>query len=310
MGMSHSLVLDTTRAARASICALCILILFNLSVLYIKQYAIMIAMVTSMFNTNFGQYALSSRPGNPVVVFLSGADAFSTAQTFSPIIDALPKKIGFLTIDYLFSGLSSPATGNYNYGDSLDDIEKIISTRTSGSIILVAHSIGGLYALELFNRLRHMAAFVGIEPTTREIINHPPKTQAYIDVSKQFDDLGPEGAVRYIHSKLELCFPAKQADLIWQTAKASEKANAAFTDQYDYFSNSFDWHSSSKLDKIPSIIFTEAYRQEEYLRSEFMTDNLISQVIPLGDFHYIHWEEAASIANVLNKLICDQYLSV
>ncbi|KEP88398.1 hydrolase [Oenococcus oeni IOEB_0501] len=54
---------------------------------------------------------------------------------------------------------------------------------------------------------------------------------------------------------------------------------------------------------MPSVIFTEKYRKEEYLRSEFMTDNQYSKVISLGDFHYIHWEEPIIIVEEIKEVI-------
>ncbi|WP_080488309.1 hypothetical protein [Oenococcus oeni] len=182
-------------------------------------------------------------------------------------------------------------------------LEKIISTKTTGSIIIVTHSIGGVYALELFHRLMRITAFVGIEPTTREIINNPPKTRAYIDAAKKHDAMGQDGFIQYIHKKLFLYFPSQQANLIWQTAENSEKSASKFAIQYKNFSDSFDWHSHTRLSKIPSVIFTEKYRKEEYLRSEFMTDNQYSKVISLGDFHYIHWEEPIIIVEEIKEVI-------
>lgn len=62
------------------------------------------------------------------------------------------------------------------------------------------------------------------------------------------------------------------------------------------------WHDKSKLINVPSVIIAEKYREDEYLRSEYVSNNSKSKVIPLGSFHYIHFEYPKEIANIVKNI--------
>ena len=48
------------------------------------------------------------------------------------------------------------------------------------NVIILAHSIGGVYAFQVRDKVKNLKAFVGIEPTDREIILNPPQEKAYL----------------------------------------------------------------------------------------------------------------------------------
>lgn len=56
-------------------------------------------------------------------------------------------------------------------------------------VIILAHSIGGVYAMQMKDKINNLKAFVGIEPTTREIMLNPPKEPAYIEKNKNMAKL-------------------------------------------------------------------------------------------------------------------------
>ncbi|MDN6900430.1 alpha/beta fold hydrolase [Oenococcus sicerae] len=262
-------------------------------------------MQNDIFKTNFGQYALSKRLGEPLVVFLSGMDSFSSLQTSQPVIDQFPDHFGVLAVDYLGMGLSKAADRDYCFSDELQAIYHMIDQCAAKQVIVVAHSIAGVYALALSQKLSNLAAFIGIEPTTREIITNPPRDPEYVKAAEKFKHLTQAQGSSWIHAQLDRCFSKEQAALIWKT---SEKAsNALTTDDEKRLQSIFDsinWQSEIKLpNNLPSVIFTEAYRKKEYCRSEYMTNHRQSQVIAAGTFHYLHWEIPTEISKTMIDII-------
>lgn len=72
--------------------------------------------------------------------------------------------------------------------------------------------------------------------------------------------------------------------------------------QAAYENDSF-WKDSTRIsDKIPSVVITEKYRENEYKRSEYVSNNSKSKVVSLGDSHYIHFEYPKKIAEIVEEV--------
>lgn len=248
--------------------------------------------------TNLGEIEYSIRVGNPLIVFLNGFGSFDTEQAFSKVIASLPKSYGIIAPDYLNSGFSGKSVKPYTIQDEAQKIAEIVNEQETKQVIVVAHSIGGVYAFHLQNAIKNLKAIIAIEPTTREIILNPPKEEEYVAHEKN------DGGVEFIKNKIHQFFESDFARLFWQTTennseKFDEKANknAAAAMENDAFWISRDQFSS----EIPIVIVTEAYRKQEYLRSEYFNKNSASKVVSLGSFHYIHWEEAERIAELIKE---------
>lgn len=240
------------------------------------------------------------RPGNPLIVYLNGFGDFDTAQSFSKVIEYLPASYGVFAPDYLNSSYSGKSVANYTIANEAAELAKIINSFQAKKIIIVAHSIGGVYALHMQNEIKNLQAFVGIEPTTREIILNPPKSKEYAENSKNADQIK-----QLIFTNLEHILSEKQNNIFWY---ATEQNAQKFDEQADQnatnaLENDDFWKSHVKLDdNIPSAIITEAYRQQEYKRSEYMSNNPQSKIYPLGSFHYIHFEKPKEVAEIIQRM--------
>ncbi len=106
--------------------------------------------------TKLGKFAYHFRIGNPLVVFLSGFGDFDTAQNFFKIISKLPDSYGILAPDYLNSGFSSRSIKSYTLSDEADQIAKLTNGFKPHQVILVAHSIGGVYAFQMRNKIKEL----------------------------------------------------------------------------------------------------------------------------------------------------------
>lgn len=139
--------------------------------------------------TEIGKINFAYRKGNPVVVFLNGFGSFDTAQSFLKIIESLPNEYGYFAPDYLNSGFSSKSLKDYTVADEAAELARIINNFKAEKVIILAHSIDGVYAMQMKDKINNLKAFVGIEPTTREIMLNSPKEPAYIEKNKEMAKL-------------------------------------------------------------------------------------------------------------------------
>ncbi|CAM2808119.1 alpha/beta hydrolase [Lactobacillus crispatus] len=230
--------------------------------------------------TELGKINFAYRKGDPLVVFLNGFGSFDTAQSFSKVIEALPNKYGYFASDYLNSGFSGKSLKDYTVSDEATKLAKIINDFNAKKVIILAHSIGGVYAMQMKYKINNLKAFVGIEPTTREIMLNPPKEPAYIEKNKNMAKLQEK-----IEADLREIFTPEENKKFWTTTeqnakKFDEKDN--LNAQAAYENDSF-WKNTTRIsDKTPSIVITEKYRENEYKRSEYTSNNPKSKVITLG----------------------------
>lgn len=255
-------------------------------------------MRNSFLNTDLGKIKIAIKQGTPLVVFLKGAGSFDTEKVFEPIIEKLPDNYGIYAPDYLNTGFSSSANKEYSISQEANILSKNINEINAKQVIIVAHSMGGIYALQMLDKVKHVIGFLGIEPTTREIIANPPKTQEY----EQKSQITPQELTNLLINKTTTLFGAKDSEYFWAT---TEKNQNKFSSQdNERLEKSFEnsWNTDLIVkDDIPSIIVTEKFRREEYLRSEFNSKNDDSKIIVMGDTHYIQWEYPDEIANLIKS---------
>lgn len=255
--------------------------------------------------TKLGTFNTAIRAGEPLIVFLNSFGDFDNAQSFQLVIDQLPKNFGVMAPDYLNSGFSSPSLINYSISQEAHELAQIINSVESREVIVVAHSIGGVYASYLLKEIKNLKGFLGIEPTTREIILNPPQTSQYQKKLAEQQQLTPEEEETFIKNKIIQNFPAIQAEEFWgSTLSNASKFDPEAKLQAQKSLEQINWNQNEKISAdIPTIIATEDYRADEYRRSEFFSANKRSKVISVGTFHYIHWEEPAVIANLIKELL-------
>lgn len=251
--------------------------------------------------TELGKINFAYRKGDPLVVFLNGFGSFDTGQSFSKVIESLPNEYGYFASDYLNSGFSGKSLKDYTVSDEATKLAKIINDFNAKKVIILAHSIGGVYAMQMKDKINNLKAFVEIEPTTREIILNPPKEPAYVEKNKDMAKLQEK-----IEADLKESLSPEENKKFWATTEQNaqrfdEKDN--LNAQAAYENDSF-WKDSTRIsDKTPSIVITEKYRENEYKRSEYVSNNSQSKVVVMGDSHYIHFEYPKKIAEIVEEVI-------
>ena len=256
--------------------------------------------------TELGTYKISVRNGKTMVVFLNGWVYYDTAQIFDPIIQKIPSDVGILAVDYLDSGLSSPSMRTFTFAEEADQITKIIHDRAPEKVILVAHSLGGIYALYVARKLGHLEGFVGIEPTTREVIVDPPNEPGYIEATKSEENSTQAEIVERMKKRVYDSFSKKAADQIQETALQAAAANSAGEEIHglDLSEKTLEDEEYLSLGfppQMPAILFCHAYRVKEFERSEYHTEG--TSVRALGSSHYLHFEYPDQISDAINELL-------
>ena len=257
-------------------------------------------------NTSLGTFKISVRNGNTLLVFLNGYGPYDTAQIFQPIIQTIPKEIGILAIDYLDSGLSSSSTKPFLLTDEANLVMQIIQEQNAQKIIIIAHSLGGLYALLIARNLDQLVGFIGIEPATREILLNPPHTPAYDRDAKEDAEISENEIVDLMHNRIYHAFPKDLADKIWLTSLDSEKRNEQNKQPHGLnlelnILNGPEFLNLKLRQTLPTILFVRPYRINEYNHSEYHTKK--TSIVPLGKDHYIHFEFPQKINQAIQILL-------
>ncbi|KRN26874.1 hypothetical protein IV36_GL001453 [Liquorilactobacillus mali] len=244
------------------------------------------------------------RTGKTLIVFLSGASGFDTFDNFVPIITRLPKNVGILAIDYLNSGLSSLTKKVYVLEEDITNLAAIIEKQTAKKVIIVAHSMGGILALPIANRIKNFNGFIGIEPTTREIFFNPPQEKGYVEQAKKFKNMTEEQLITNMQRQTKKNFSKEQNKLLWKhyyqdDQRDSESKSAQ--QQEELIQSVSKYEKIRFSQEIPVTIFTQKFRKEEYERSEYTTDK--TKIICVGDNHYLFWDFPEQVAAEIIKLI-------
>lgn len=247
--------------------------------------------------TALGEIEYEYREGNPLVLFLKGFGSFDTAQSFSKISELLPDSYGIVAPNYLNCGFSGHSVQPYTIKDEAVEIAKIVNKLNASGVIIVAHSFGVVYAMYLKDMINNVKAFVGIEPTTREIMTNPPREEAYLELEENADEVQQQ-----VMTKLFELFTKEEAENFLATTERNasrfdddaRQALAAAEENDTYLQR------DTKMQNMPTTIFTEAFRKNEYLRSEYLSDHPASKVISIGTFHYLQWENPTEIAEAIS----------
>lgn len=68
--------------------------------------------------------------------------------------------------------------------------------------------------------------------------------------------------------------------------------------------NKNDFASQPSISKdIPSFVFSQAFRKEEYKASEYQNPDGKCYLYLTGDHHYLHWTESEAILKVIKSVV-------
>ncbi|AUJ29681.1 alpha/beta fold hydrolase [Liquorilactobacillus hordei] len=256
-----------------------------------------------LIKTDLGDYKISVRAGKTIIVFLNGASGFDTFDSFAPIIVKLPEDLGILAIDYLNSGMSSLTKKSYRLEEDITNLVEIIEKQDAQKVIIVAHSMGGILALPIADRINNFAGFIGLEPTTREIIFNPSKEKTYIEQKNKFESMTEEQFMIKMQNQTRKNFSKEQDKLLWQHYYQDDLRHSEVRDaqkQKELMQSIVNYDDIRFHRTTPSVIFTQKYRKAEYGHSEYITDR--TKIVCLGDNHYFFWDFPEEITKEIIRL--------
>lgn len=257
-------------------------------------------------NTSLGTFKVSVRPGDTLLIFLNGYGPYDTAQIFQPIIQKITKEIGVLAIDYLDSGLSSSSTRSFLLTDEADLITRIIQNQHASKIVIIAHSLGGFYALYIAQKLNQLIGFIGIGPITKEVLLDPPDEANYNRDAKEDSEMTEDEITNLMHERIYTSFQKTLANKIWNTALISEEKDSKITKPHGLnlginILKRPDFSDLSLDQTVSTTLFVRLYRINEYSHSEYYTEK--TTIEPLGKNHYIHFEFPEKISEAILKIL-------
>lgn len=270
------------------------------------EECLVVTLENNIIKTTIGRLSTYYRPGNPTIVFLSGVGSFSTKENFTAIIKRLPITLGILTVDYPNVGNSS-LTNQKRFGlsDWVNAIKAVLDHFQIADYLLVVHSISGFVGLKLTSERFGCRGFVGIEPSTVAVMSGD------ITYPEEF------GRVNQIVSELGLLDYLKQFSSqglnekenldLWNTFEQNEK-RLATVEEFDFSfqptPNDLDLLDLSSIPyDIPSVIFSQLFRKDEYEKSEYSNHHQSSRLYLGGESHYLHWTEYNTIVKVIKSLL-------
>ncbi|MFC2365171.1 MAG: alpha/beta fold hydrolase [Streptococcus mutans] len=269
----------------------------------------MAALNKEMVNTLLGPIYTCHREGNPCFVFLSGAGFFSTADNFANIIDKLPDSIGILTIDAPNSGYS-PVSNQANVGlrDWVNAILMIFEHFKFQSYLLCVHSIGGFAALQIMNQSsKACLGFIGLEPTTAMIYRAGFSSDLYPQLALRRQKLKTAAdRLNYLKDLSRSHFSSQQFKQLWRGYDYCQRQLNDVQSLPDFKIRLALGEEDFKTvisEKVPSIVFSESFREKEYLESEYLNKHTQTKLILCGQHHYLHWSETNSILEKAEQLL-------
>lgn len=240
-----------------------------------------------------------------MLIFLSGVGSFPTLENFMPIIKRLSDEFGMLTIDYPNVGKSSLTDqSDFRLADWTKALKLVLDSLQVGNYILIAHSIAGVLGLRLMTERLGCKGFIGIEPSTVAIltgvVDYP---EEFGRVSQTISDMGVEN---YLQEISRQGLNDKENKALWAAFEKTEKRLSTIDDSdfavFPKLSES-DLASLPSISKdIPSFIFSQAFRKNEYEASEYHNQEGQCHLYLTGGHHYLHWTESESILNVIKSL--------
>jgi|GEM_PF-1877204 len=113
-------------------------------------------------------YSRAEHPGEPTLVLLTGMGLGSAYYELKSVWEPLAEDVNIVTVDYLGYGFSDSTTKARSNRNVATEIHTALQgAGVDGPYVLVAHSIGGLYGLELAELYPdEVAGFVGLDSTS------------------------------------------------------------------------------------------------------------------------------------------------
>jgi pimeloyl-ACP methyl ester carboxylesterase len=113
-------------------------------------------------------YSRAEHPGGPTLVFLTGSGLGSAYYELKSVWEPLAEDVNIATVDYLGYGFSDTTAKERSNQNVATEIHTALhGAGVEGPYVLVAHSLGGLYAMKFAQLYSdEVAGFVGLDSSS------------------------------------------------------------------------------------------------------------------------------------------------
>lgn len=257
-------------------------------------------------DTKYGKTYYFYKPSSKdakTLIFIPGFSGDSAYNSFRNIIDGLPDAFGILVIDTVGTGHSYQEYMNRTPENVIGNIIEVITYLKPTNPLVVGHSYGGAYALQLVDKLSDLTnELFLIEPRYSQIsynfldetyqsLKHyknfsEEKAKGNISVEDFIDSVNPLVAEEVKTENAELLFKAYANESIIAECLATEE----MVKQMEI--------AERNLDNFDIVLLCSKDREEEYKNSIFGPS---SKILSAAGNHCLQWtNEKFVLDNLIN----------
>lgn len=307
----------------------CILILpFLLNGIYTLYESTLYDKPGKMIETDYGNIHVYTKLHGglhkPVYVFLDGFGGGSAYYDFKMLWEPLSESASIVTIDYLGYGMSEITNSERFAGNIASEIDAALSNAgVQGPYTLVAHSLGGFYAMEYSIRFPDkVASLIFLDNAIPDDVlsENGADMTAYKDSRPIYMLLKYSGLLRFLPQNES---PWLSGDELKASAYYERKMllNRTIMNEIDNTSiNAENLADKKAPDSIPELILVSKQNNEasieqgaaitwEEYHEDFKNSNSHSAVLMLDTGHYMHYEAPEKVLNAIDSFMNTQDLT-
>ena len=149
--------------------------------------------------------------------------------------------------------------------------------------------------------------FIGLEPTTAMIYRAGFSSELYPQLALRRQKLKTAAdRLNYLKDLSRSHFSSQQFKQLWRGYDYCQRRLNDVQSLPDFKIRLALGEEDFKTvisEKVPSIVFSEPFREKEYLESEYLNKHIQTKLILCGQHHYLHWSETNSILKKAKQLL-------
>lgn len=261
------------------------------------------------FKTTQGtiSYYLNSQNKGPTIIFLPSFGGDSAYYNYKHVIEALQGTFNVLTLDMFGYGFSDNTTDPRTLENFQQELSQIVTHLKIQQIIWVVHSLAGSKALYYTsNHPEQVLAFISIEPTTFEATQlYQDEFTPYIELAPKVREMIAKGQSNDLSLKNSVNPTLSEEEKQLNIQVLEKKIfNPTLINEAKQAIDNLELTTKISLDdSIPTLLFTQKKRVGEFTESVYVTQHIASEIVTMGDGHYIHWQEPLKFNQILRSFL-------
>jgi pimeloyl-ACP methyl ester carboxylesterase len=266
-----------------------------------------------MIETRNGYVHLYSKPndsGEPTIVFLDGFGGGSSYYNYKSLWEPLSEQAPIVTIDYLGYGMSETTKADRSIDNIVSELDDALTNAgIAEPYIMVAHSLGGLYAADYSTQYpEKVQSLILLDNTVpNEVLEAGNgELEEYKQVRPLLLSLKYTGLLRLMtqNEAPGLSIEEQKSSVYFERKTL---LNSTILNEIDHTAENAEYLADKKIpNSIPMLLLVSAANQEmseaaggaktwlEY-HEEYLNANPESTVRLVDSGHYIHYEQSDEV---------------